>query len=104
MVHSNRSSTVYLPNTLANWPWPRRINPYFEEVKAEANEWLRSFNALTPQSLKAFEKCDFGMTSPTHNISKVNAEAPSQHVLQHWPTPMLREVYIDYPTRRDTKF
>ncbi|KAG6330338.1 hypothetical protein ID866_8752 [Astraeus odoratus] len=49
----------YLPNTMANWPWPRKMNPYFEEVKAEANEWFRAFNALTPQSLKAFEKCDF---------------------------------------------
>ncbi|KAI6120872.1 terpenoid synthase [Pisolithus croceorrhizus] len=49
----------YLPNTMANWPWPRRINPFFEEVKAESDEWFRSFNALSPKSLKAFEKCDF---------------------------------------------
>ncbi|KAI5995364.1 terpenoid synthase [Pisolithus marmoratus] len=49
----------YLPNTMANWPWPRRINPFFEEVKAEADEWFRSFGALSPKSLKAFEKCDF---------------------------------------------
>ena len=62
MVRSNGSSMIYLPNTMANWPWPRKINPHFDEVKAEANEWLRSFNALAPQSLKAFEKCDFGMS------------------------------------------
>ncbi|KIK17354.1 hypothetical protein PISMIDRAFT_111694 [Pisolithus microcarpus 441] len=49
----------YLPNTMANWPWPRRINPFFEQVKVEADEWFRSFNALSPKSLKAFEKCDF---------------------------------------------
>ncbi|KAI5998083.1 terpenoid synthase [Pisolithus albus] len=45
---------------MANWPWPRRINPFFEEVKVEADEWFRSFNALSPESLKAFEKCDLG--------------------------------------------
>ncbi|KAI6031314.1 terpenoid synthase [Pisolithus microcarpus] len=49
----------YLPNTMANWPWPRRINPFLEQVKVEADEWFRSFNALSPESLKAFEKCDF---------------------------------------------
>ncbi|KAI6163689.1 terpenoid synthase [Pisolithus thermaeus] len=44
---------------MANWPWPRRISPFFEGVKAESDEWFRSFNALSPKSLKAFEKCDF---------------------------------------------
>ncbi|KAI5998081.1 terpenoid synthase [Pisolithus albus] len=48
---------------MANWPWPRRINPFFKEVKVEADEWFRSFNALSPKSLKAFEKCDFGWYS-----------------------------------------
>lgn len=59
MTCSDRPQMFYLPNTMANWPWPRRINPFFEEVKAEVDEWFRSFNALSPKSLKAFEKCDF---------------------------------------------
>ncbi|KAL4067245.1 isoprenoid synthase domain-containing protein [Scleroderma yunnanense] len=60
---------------MANWPWPRRINPHFEEVKAEADEWFRSFNALTPQSLIAFEKCDFGRLA-----ALAYPDAPREHL------------------------
>ena len=28
---------LYLPETMANWPWPRAINPHYEEVKSETN-------------------------------------------------------------------
>jgi len=48
-----------LPDTLANWPWPRTLNPHYEVVKAETDAWFRSFNALSPKALLAFEKCDF---------------------------------------------
>ncbi|KAJ6535981.1 terpenoid synthase [Mycena vulgaris] len=48
-----------LPNTMATWPWQRRINPYFEIVKVESEAWFRTFNAFTPKAQKAFEKCDF---------------------------------------------
>ncbi|KAF7368135.1 Terpene cyclase [Mycena sanguinolenta] len=48
-----------LPNSMANWPWPRRINPHFEAVKAECEVWFRSFNAFSPKAQKAFEKGDF---------------------------------------------
>jgi hypothetical protein len=51
---------IYLPDTMANWPWPRAINPHYEEVKAVSNAWFESFNAFTPQSQIAFNKCDFG--------------------------------------------
>ncbi|CCM04069.1 uncharacterized protein FIBRA_06228 [Fibroporia radiculosa] len=50
---------LYLPETMANWPWPRMINPYYEEVKAASNAWFRSFNAFKPESQRAFDKCDF---------------------------------------------
>ncbi|KAH7886304.1 terpenoid synthase [Phlebopus sp. FC_14] len=44
---------------MAKWPWSRRINPHYEQIKAEADQWFRKFDALTSQSLRAFEKCDF---------------------------------------------
>ncbi|KAF8484312.1 terpenoid synthase [Gautieria morchelliformis] len=50
---------LYLPDTMANWPWPRAINPNYEEVKAQSNAWFQSFNAFSPRSQRAFDKCDF---------------------------------------------
>jgi hypothetical protein len=51
---------IYLPDSFANWPWPRTINPLYEEVSAESNNWLRGFGAFTAGSQKAFDKSDFG--------------------------------------------
>ncbi|KAJ6458240.1 terpenoid synthase [Mycena sanguinolenta] len=53
------STEFVLPNTMADWPWLRRINPHFEIVKAECEAWFRTFNAFSPKAQKAFEKCDF---------------------------------------------
>jgi hypothetical protein len=55
-----RPRMIYLPDTMANWPWLRTINPYFEDVKAEADASFRDFKALSPESQKAFDECDFG--------------------------------------------
>jgi len=63
-----RASMIYLPDTMANWPWPRAINPHVEEVKAEVDASYRDFKALSPASQEAFDKCDFGsiyVTSPS---------------------------------------
>ena len=51
---------LYLPDTMANWPWTREINPHYEEVSAESNAWFHNFNAFTKRSQLAFDKCDFG--------------------------------------------
>ena len=51
---------LYLPNTMVEWPWPRKISPYYEEVTAESNAWLKSFKPFTPASQYAFDKCDVG--------------------------------------------
>ncbi|KAK0184329.1 hypothetical protein F5146DRAFT_1125739, partial [Armillaria mellea] len=48
---STGSDVVFrLPNTLTYWPWPRRINPHHEEVKAASEAWFRSFKAFGPKS------------------------------------------------------
>ncbi|KAG1793407.1 isoprenoid synthase domain-containing protein [Suillus plorans] len=54
-----RPKTIYLPDTMVNWPWPRTINPHYEDVKAEVNASFRDFKALSPNSQEAFNKCDF---------------------------------------------
>ncbi|KAG1857995.1 isoprenoid synthase domain-containing protein [Suillus tomentosus] len=53
-----RPKMIYLPDTMANWPWPRTINPHFEDVKAEVDASIRGFKALSPESRAAFTKCD----------------------------------------------
>ncbi|KAG1738965.1 terpenoid synthase [Suillus lakei] len=53
-----RPKTIYLPDTMTNWPWPRAINPHFEAVKVEADAWLYGFKTLSPESLDAFDKCN----------------------------------------------
>lgn len=53
---------LYLPDTMVNWPWPRAINPHYEEVKAASNAWFEGFKPFTPESQMAFNKCDFGET------------------------------------------
>jgi hypothetical protein len=56
----NRTRMLYLPDTMTSWPWPRAMNPHFEEVKVEVDASFRGFRALSPESQEAFDKCDFG--------------------------------------------
>ncbi|KZV87270.1 terpenoid synthase [Exidia glandulosa HHB12029] len=41
------------------WPWPRKLNVHYEEVKRESDSWFFAFRPFTPKSLAAFERCDF---------------------------------------------
>jgi len=49
----------YLPDPLAQWPWPRKLSDYYTEVKPESDEWLRSFQALDAKSQRSFDLCNF---------------------------------------------
>ena len=51
---------LYLPDTMAAWPWPRKFNPFYEDVATESNLWFKSFSPLTPESQYGFDKCNFG--------------------------------------------
>ncbi|KAI0641888.1 terpenoid synthase [Trametes meyenii] len=53
--------TVHLPETMARWPSPRRINPYFPVVAEESTTWLQSFKALSPAAQRAFDRGNFGL-------------------------------------------
>ena len=48
-----------LPDLLAQWPWPRKLNQHYQEAKAESAEWLRGFEALDAKSQRSFDFCDF---------------------------------------------
>ena len=50
----------YLPDLVAQWPWPRVLNQHYAEAKPESDEWLRSFEALDAKSQRSFDRCDFG--------------------------------------------
>ncbi|KAI0675470.1 terpenoid synthase [Trametes maxima] len=53
--------TVRLPETMARWPFPRRINPHFPVVAEESTAWLQSFKALSPAAQRAFDRGNFGL-------------------------------------------
>lgn len=51
---------VIIPNTLARWPWPRRINPHHAVVIKESEAWTVSLSAFSPKAQHAFNRCKFG--------------------------------------------
>ena len=55
---------VTFPVTLANFPYPRRINPFYEEVGPETDVWVQSFKPFDkPEVMQAFLRCDFRESS-----------------------------------------
>ncbi|KAI3395183.1 hypothetical protein diail_1677 [Diaporthe ilicicola] len=63
-IHDETNGTgrvLKLPNTLASWPWPRFINPHYEECKGESSGWAESFRAFGPKAQAAFNRCDFNL-------------------------------------------
>ncbi|KAJ7123606.1 terpenoid synthase [Mycena epipterygia] len=55
------STIIRLPDTLTQWPYPREMNAYYDEIKRESSTWLESFNAFSPKSQSAFNRCDFNL-------------------------------------------
>ncbi|KAI0306219.1 terpenoid synthase [Multifurca ochricompacta] len=49
----------YLPDSLAQWPWPRILNKHYAEVKPESDCWLGGFEALDVKSQRSFDLCNF---------------------------------------------
>jgi hypothetical protein len=63
-----RPTRIFIPNVLARWPWPRRINPNYAVVKKEADAWLTSFQAFSPKAQDAFDRCNFGRCIPSYSV------------------------------------
>ncbi|KIJ32544.1 hypothetical protein M422DRAFT_184320 [Sphaerobolus stellatus SS14] len=58
MSNGENIKTLYLPETMANWPWKRAINPHYEAVLVETYAWFEGFKAFTPKFLEAWKKSD----------------------------------------------
>ncbi|KAJ7204178.1 isoprenoid synthase domain-containing protein [Mycena pura] len=54
-------STITLPDTLSSWPWPRQVNPHYEEISFESAQWVKSFGLFSPNAQVAFDRCNFGL-------------------------------------------
>ncbi|KAI9438411.1 terpenoid synthase [Russula earlei] len=50
-----------LPDPLAQWRWPRALNPHYEEVKPESEAWLHGFETLDVKSQRSFDRCNFAL-------------------------------------------
>ncbi|KAG6899722.1 hypothetical protein C0993_007529 [Termitomyces sp. T159_Od127] len=51
--------SIILPDTLSDWPWKRKINPHYLQVKAEASAWIQSLLIKTPGSQQTFDLGEF---------------------------------------------
>lgn len=63
-----RPTRIFIPNVLARWPWPRRINPNYAVIKREAGAWMTSFRAFSPKAQDAFDRCDFSGYFPSYPV------------------------------------
>lgn len=52
-------ASYYLPDLLAELPWPRLLSEHYEEVKVESSAWIESYNPFNEKGLQAFRACDF---------------------------------------------
>nr|WDV18262.1 sesquiterpene synthase [Ganoderma sinense] len=59
-MSDNSENILYIPDTMSAWPWPRKLNPLYEEVEAESIAWMESFKPYTPESQTAHNKGDVG--------------------------------------------
>jgi hypothetical protein len=51
--------SYYLPDLLAELPWPRLCSEHYEEVKVESSAWIESYNPFNEKGRTAFGACDF---------------------------------------------
>jgi hypothetical protein len=52
----------FIPNVIATWPWPRRLNQHHVEVIAESAAWIASFKPFNPKAQESFDRCRSGKT------------------------------------------
>ncbi|KAG1873120.1 terpenoid synthase [Suillus subluteus] len=52
---------IFIPDLLARWPFPRRLNQHYSKVSAESCAWLEGFKAFSPKAQQAFNCGNFGL-------------------------------------------
>ena len=58
-MNTDRPAKIFIPDLLAKWPWPRRINPHYPVVAKKSAAWAASFGAFSPKAQHAFNRGDF---------------------------------------------
>ncbi|KZV73706.1 terpenoid synthase [Peniophora sp. CONT] len=58
---ATRQQRYRIPDCLANWPWPRRLNNNYAEAKTASAVWMQSFQGISPRTLYAYDRCDFSL-------------------------------------------
>lgn len=53
-------SSYHIPDVLADYPWKRQLNPHYEEVKKESDQWMYGFKAFSARSQYAFDEGEYG--------------------------------------------
>jgi hypothetical protein len=65
---SCRPTRIFIPNVLARWPWPRRINSNYAVVKKESDAWMATFQAYSPKAQDASYRCNFSKSFPLYLV------------------------------------
>ncbi|KAF9555722.1 terpenoid synthase [Agrocybe pediades] len=50
-----------LPDLLREWPWRRRLSPFYAETKQQSSTWVESFKPFSRRGQKAFDACDLNL-------------------------------------------
>lgn len=60
---------IFIPDLLARWPSPRRINPHYATVGKDSAAWATTFRVFSPKAQRAFERCDFSNSFPPPTLT-----------------------------------
>ena len=93
-----------LPDTVHNWPWPRRLNPHYLECKAESQSWCEAFNAFSPKAQTAFNRCDFSQSLLRYSFIltlKYSHCFCSKTFWHRWPIRYITRVCVSFILRDD---
>ncbi|KAF3761522.1 terpenoid synthase [Cryphonectria parasitica EP155] len=52
---------VRISDLLVDWPWTRKVSPFYEECRRESWAWFEGFKAFSPKAQKAFYEGDFSL-------------------------------------------
>ncbi|KAH9847298.1 terpenoid synthase [Lenzites betulinus] len=68
---------LHLPDTLARWPWQRRISPWHAQAAAKSNTWLHSFSVFARPVQAAFDRCKFDLLAALAYATNTKEEVRS---------------------------
>lgn len=65
-------TTFYLPETMADWPFPRRFSPHYPEVPTESINWILGVRHVDERVEAVLKKAQVG-----RNTSGLESETTS---------------------------